>query len=115
MRFEIVVSRIEFPDQPVEREGRFPDLEEQSAPRTAAADAPHSVDGRVVAFVLATAAVKLAGADFHWKTGQPDGLPRRHQRPQATRTFRRAQLAQSLRFNLPDTLARDVELLPDLL
>jgi hypothetical protein len=108
------VGGVELTDQPVERKGCFPDLEEQSAARTTAANAAHAVNGRIVTFVLATTAVKLAGADFHWRTGRPGCLSRSHEGPQTTRTLRRAQLAQSLRFNLPDALARDVELLTDL-
>src|SRR5437588_5106538 len=42
-------------------------------------------------------------------------LPRSHQGPQPSCTLRRPQLSQCFGFDLPDPLARHVELLPDLL
>src|SRR5882724_6953289 len=42
------------------------------------------------------------------------GLPRREQRSQMPRPFRRPQLPQRFRFDLADPLPRDVELLADL-
>src|SRR5260370_15587366 len=43
------------------------------------------------------------------------GLSRRQQRPQVPRTLRRAELPQRLGLDLANALARDVELLADLL
>ena len=61
---EIVIVRVEAPDEAVQVQRCFPDFEEQAATRAVASNGSGPVDGRIIGFVPGAAAFELAGSDL---------------------------------------------------
>jgi hypothetical protein len=66
---EIVMGRIELPDELVEAEGGLPNLAEEAAAGAIATDSAATVHGRVIAFVAGAAAIKFSRADLQLQVG----------------------------------------------
>ena len=61
---DIVVRWIEFTDELVQPQGRFPDVKQKMTPRTAALDAAAAVDSGVIALMPRATPIESAGADL---------------------------------------------------
>ena len=75
--FQVVQPRVEFPDELIELQGRFPDVEKQVATDARALDAALPVHCGVVSFVPGATAAEFSRSDLQTNT-LAGNAPHRH-------------------------------------